>query len=318
MRKQSQNQNYWKSEQGILKLSIFATAGVALYGIVFGVLSGSFSIAFDGFYALLDGVMSWLALMVARAILAYSSEPLERPSTHHSFNMGYWHLEPMVLGLNSALLMGAGMYALITAIGNLLEGGRHLHFDWAILYAVVTVLVCTVMAVAQLRVNRRLRSSFVEIDAKSWIMSGGITSALLVAFVFGSLIEGTHYAWMAPYIDPAVLALVCIVIIPLPYGTLKRAFSDILLITPHELRKRVDTIARAALQTYGFSDYRAYVARVGRLQEIELHFIAPPEWPIEKLEKLDDIRAELEKTLGAREPDRWLTIAFTTDVKWAA
>jgi len=34
--------------------------------------------------------------------------------------MGFWHLEPIVLGLNGVLLTGAAIYALINAIGSIL------------------------------------------------------------------------------------------------------------------------------------------------------------------------------------------------------
>ncbi|WP_219340676.1 cation transporter, partial [Escherichia fergusonii] len=63
------------------------------------------------------------------------------------FTMGFWHLEPMVLGLNGILLMGAAIYALINAIGSLLTGGRELAFDQAIIYAVVITLAAVGMAV---------------------------------------------------------------------------------------------------------------------------------------------------------------------------
>ena len=49
------------SEQGILRLSIAVTLLLAGGGILFGLLSGSFSIVFDGVYSLADASMSGLA-----------------------------------------------------------------------------------------------------------------------------------------------------------------------------------------------------------------------------------------------------------------
>ena len=105
-------------EQTILRHSIAATLAIAALGIVFGVLSGSFSIIFDGAYALIDALMSLLALLVARQIAQDGASA--RP--HRRFRFGFWHLEPMVLALNGILLSTVAVYAFANAIGLILAG----------------------------------------------------------------------------------------------------------------------------------------------------------------------------------------------------
>lgn len=305
------------SEQGVLRISIAVTLLLAGVGILFGLLSGSFAIVFDGFYALTDASMTIVALLVSNLITSSTaSGPASNKLVKH-FTMGFWHLEPMVLGLNGVLLTAAAIYALINAIGSLMTGGRHLLFDQAIIYAVITLVITVAMAVFDQRANRTLQSDFITLDAKAWMMSAALTAALLVAFVFGFLIQGTRLAWMSPYIDPAVLALVCVVIIPMPAGTIKQAMADILLVTPADLKEHVDEVAKGVVRRYRFLSYRAYVARVGRGRQIELYFIVPPDWPAKKLEEWDQIRNEIGEAIGDDTPDRWLTIAFTTDPEWA-
>jgi len=306
-----------RSEQSILQISIAVTIFVAGFGVVFGLLSGSFSIVFDGVYMLADAAMSGLALVVARLIaLSALAEP-PRGKLRDRFTMGFWHLEPMVLGLNGIMLTGVAIYALINAIGSLMDGGRDLEFSYAIFYAVVALIACLGMAWLETRANRRLKSDFIALDAKAWIMSGGITAALLIAFSVGYVIQGTELDWLTPYIDPAVLALVCIVIIPMPLGTIKQALSDMLLVTPIDLKQHVDRVAKQVVERNGFKSYRAYVAKVGRGKQIELYFIVPTDQPAKKLEEWDALRDEIGDALGGEGPDRWLTIAFTTDVEWA-
>ena len=141
--------------------------------------------------------------------------------------------------------------------------------------------------------------------------------ALLIAFVFGFLIQGSAYEWLSPYIDPVALALVCLVIIPIPAGTIRQALADILLVTPSDLKGHVDAVAKAIVERHGFLSCRAYVARVGRGRQIELYFIVPEDFPARKLQEWDDIRDEIGIAIGDEGPDRWLTIAFTTDPEWA-
>ena len=105
--------------------------------------------------------------------------------------------------------------------------------------------------------------------------------------------------------------------IPLPVRTVRRALSDILLVTPVDLKKHVDEVALAMVKKHRFVGYRSYVARVGRGRQIELNFVVPTDWPPKRLEEWDVIRDEVEQALGDNSPHLWLTIVFTTDQEWA-
>lgn len=305
------------TEQSVLRISIIVTFVLAAAGIVFGLLSGSYAIVFDGVYALTDAIMTIVALIVSNLIVSSATNTASSDRFAKHFTMGFWHLEPMVLGLNGILLTGAAIYALINAIGSIMAGGRHLSFDQAIIYAVLTMIIAFAMATYAQRMNKSLKSNFIALDAKAWVMTGGLSAALLVAFIFGFFIQGTTLQWMSPYVDPVALALVCIIVIPIPAGTIKQAFADILLMTPADLREHVDRVATDVVERYNFESYRSYVARVGRGKQIELYFIVPKDGPAKKLEEWDHIRDEIGEAIGDESPDRWLTIAFTTDPEWA-
>lgn len=285
------------TEQSLLKFSIAITVLLAAFGIGAGLFSGSFAVVFDGVYALTDAFMTVLALLVARLIAA-SAAPRPGGRLAERFTMGFWHLEPMVLGLNGTLLMGAAIYALINAIDSLMDGGRSIEFDYAIIVTFVSFAVSLIMAWFVKRQNRRLKSAFVALDAKSWLMSALLSAALFLAFAIGYGLTGTAHQWIAPYIDPAVLALVCLIIIPMPLGNVKQALADILLVTPFEFKQHVDRVAAETVEKFGFASHYSYVARVGRGRQIELFFIVPKNWPPRRLEEWDAIRDEIGDALG--------------------
>jgi len=304
------------SEQSLLRLSIAVTVVLAAFGITVGLLSGSFAIVFDGFYSLTDAFMTLLALLVSK-LIATSAEPAARGRLIDRFSVGFWHLEPMVLGLNGTLLMGAAVYAFISAVGSLMAGGRLIDFGPAIIFTVVTVTVSLSMWFFCRRANSRLKSGFVTLDTQAWLMTAALTSALLVAFTLGYAIRGTQFEWLSPYIDPAALAIICLIIAPVPLASVRQAVADILLVTPAELKRHVDAVAEDIVDSHGFLSYRAYVARVGRGKQIEMFFIAPPDWPARHLSEWDTIRDEIGEAIGDEGPDRWLTIVFTGDPEWA-
>jgi predicted Co/Zn/Cd cation transporter (cation efflux family) len=302
-------------EQGFLRISVAATVGVAGAGIVCGLLSGSYSIAFDGAYSLIDAGMTLLAVWVSGLIV--KSGDGGSALLRERFTMGLWHLEPIVLALNGALLVAVATYALINAVITALHGGNELRFGIAIVYAVVTAAVCAIMAAAGARVNRRLKSDFVALDVKAWVMSGGIALALLIAFLIGHAVADTPLAWLSHYVDPVVLGCVCLVIIPIPVMTVLRALSQILLMSPADLKRRVGAIAEETVRRQGFLSYRLYVAKVGRATQAEIHFIVPKSLPARTVEQWDRIRDEVGRDIGGEGPDRWLTIVFTADARWA-
>lgn len=305
------------TEQGVLRASIVVTFLVATFGIVFGLLSGSFSIAFDGVYSLADAGMTTVALGVSHLIVQSAKRDALSGKLRNRFTMGFWHLEPIVLGLNGTILIIVAIYALINALLSIQGGGRELEFGFAIAYAATTLLICLVMAAIDWRANRKIQSDFLKLDIHSWVMSGAISGALLVAFAIGYGVEGTTLEWISPYIDPVALAVISVAIIPIPIGTVRQAVADMLLLTPPDLKEQVDGVAKETVARHGFLGYRAYVAKVGRAKQIEIYFIVARDGPARRLEEWDRIRDEIGEAIGDESHNRWLTIAFTTDREWA-
>jgi cation diffusion facilitator family transporter len=296
------------AEQRLLKLSIAVTVAVAAFGVLFGLLSGSLSIVFDGVFSAIDAAMSGLALFVSRLVT--------RETDNRRFQFGYWHIEPMVLAFNGGTLMLLCFYAFLNAVDSFLAGGRQLDFDWAMAYAVIVCAICFGMYFYERRLNRGIGSDFVRLDAQSWLMSAAITSALLLAFAIAWSLAGTPYAHLMPYADPVVLALLTLCLVFVPIRTVRKALTEILLITPPELDRHVRRVMDAVIDRHGFKTYTSYVAKVGRAQFIEIHIAVPPMWPVDSVATADAIRHEIADALGGEGPERWLTIDFTADPRW--
>jgi predicted Co/Zn/Cd cation transporter (cation efflux family) len=205
----------------------------------------------------------------------------------------------------------------VNAIGLLLAGGRELSFDWAIVYTVIVAVACFAMFLTGRRANCALRSDFVALDVKGWLMSGAITSALLVAFLAAALLRGTRFEAVTPYVDPAILALLALIILPVPVRTVRQAISEIFLLTPGNLDRSIRAVAEATVEKYGFEDYQTYVAKIGRSGFIEIHLIVPNSFRIDSIQRLDEIREEMGAAIGGSERDRWLTMAFIGNRRWS-
>lgn len=302
-----------RTEQQALKTSLVGILIVAALGIGFGIFSGSFAILFDGVFSLVDAVMSIVSITVAGLIAKSVSNGLSR-RTQNRFTMGFWHFEPIVLAVNALLMMSVAAYALFQAISALLTGGREVEFGAAVIYAAVVVVLTFAIGFIEHRANKRIRSALVAIDVKGWIMAGGVTGALLIAFLIGMIIEGTEAAWAMPYVDPAVLTVVALLLLPVPFSTLRQSLAEISLITPPELKARAEKTADSIAESEGFTDYRVYASQQGRARTIDVVLYVPAGLPPRPLEDWDRIRDQVRTELGGDDPHSWITVSFTTKV----
>lgn len=294
-------------EQRTLRRSLLCTLMIAGLGIVVGVVSGSLSIIFDGMFSALDAAMCSLSLLVARLL----SQPGSRRFQH-----GFWHIEPLVLVFNGSLLSVLCLYAFVNAVKGIIDGGRELEFGIAMIYAVVVSIFCFFMYFRQRRLNRVIESELIGLDTKSWLMSACISSALLVAFSVAWILEQTRYSHLSWYVDPGVLAVLTLVLIPMPIGTVVGAVKEVLLMTPDSLDTTVRDLMHSLTAEYGFVSYSHYATRVGRGLFVEVHIVLPDAMEHVGIRQLDLIRDKISRAIGESGPDRWLTVAFTRDPRW--
>jgi predicted Co/Zn/Cd cation transporter (cation efflux family) len=168
----------------------------------------------------------------------------------------------------------------------------------------------------QRRANRTIESELIGLDTKSWLMSSCISSALLLAFSIAWGLEGTRYRYITPYIDPGVLALLTLVLIPMPLGTVIGAVKEVLLITPDDLDRTLRELMQTLTSDYGFVSHSHYATRVGRGLFVEVHIVLPEAMEHAGIRQLDLIRDKISHAVGEPGPDRWLTVAFTRDPRW--
>ncbi|MBA5724199.1 cation diffusion facilitator family transporter [Candidatus Liberibacter sp.] len=305
-----------KSEQWLLKLSISITILIASTNLIFGFFSGSFSIVFDGFYAFFDAGITALSLLVAKLISqdALESNPNEG---RRYFQFGFWHLEPMVLALNSILMLFGTFYAFAHSISSLVSGGSDVSFNQAILYSAIAGSICLIMGFYEKKCNRTIQSDFLVLDARAWIVAGIILYTLVIAFFCGFFLENSAYSWLSLYIDPLILIVISLFVFSSSVRVMKRAMFEIFQMTPPDFDMQVKKAIYPIVIRHGFLDFYTYVTKIGRSRFIEIHLIVPLHYPIKSVASLDEIRQEIGDAIGGFEQNRWLTISFTTQKRWA-
>lgn len=309
---------YAKEEQKVLKISIFFTGLLCIVGLTVGTMAKATSIIFDSFYAGVDCFFSIAAFFISRLIFL-DAMPQQRKKPHFikRFHHGFWHLEPIVLMINSGCLILASFYGLFEAICKIRSGGGIPDLGPAVGFSLGALIMSFAMATYQRVKNKKIQSDFIAVDEKGWLISAGISSALFIAFILAYFLSGTEHAYIIPYIDPAILIFIICFILPAPVKILGKAIADILLITPLEREKEIKAIIDQVVCKYGFLRAHHYVAVAGRALMIEIHIVVPKDYEISSVSFFDEVREELGKAIGDEGPDRWFVVSFTADEKWA-
>ena len=299
--------NDTRQEQRVLKISIGATVAVATIGMIGGLLARSQAILFDGIYSLVDVALTLVALAVLR-LLAREASP--------RFQYGYWHLEPMVEALGGAILCLACIYALANAVITFMEGGHEVHYGAALGYAVLLTGVDLAMAAWIGRHARRLESGLLALDARAWLLTGLMSMAVVLAFVLALALHGGPHARWAPLIDPLVLAIISLAVLPLPLRGAWKAMREVLQVAPDELDRRVQQVMQAFVAEHGFLGFTSHVAKMGRMRFVEIHILTAADYSPGTIGQADALRNAIAAQLGARDAQFWLTIDFTSDPAW--
>ncbi|MCQ4166761.1 cation diffusion facilitator family transporter [Tahibacter harae] len=294
-------------EQRQLRLSIVATFIVGATCVAAGLILRSQALAFDGFYSLIDVVLTTAALAVSRLVASGGSR---------RFQFGHWHLEPLIVVFNSAVMATTCAYAAVSALQDLIDGGHDFAFGAGAAWAGLVGVFSLAMAARLRRKGRQLKSTLLALDARGWLIGGCINFAVLLGFALAALFAGSGLAHWNRYIDSGVLLALTLGLLPLPLASLGRALREVLQLAPDALDAKVRTVMDAVVAARGYLGYQSYVAKVGRMRFIDIVILLPADAALGRMADIDSVRAEIAAQLGSDIRAEWLTIVFTARREW--
>lgn len=222
----------------------------------------------------------------------------------------------MVEALGGAILSLACIYALANSLIGLAAGGHEVRYGAALVWAVLLAVIDLAMAAWLGRQARRMESGLLALDARSWLLTGVMSLAVVLAFVLALLLRDTGYAHWIPYIDPVVLFAISLAVLPLPLRAAWKAMREVLQVAPDALDRRVQAVMTAFVAEHGFVGFTSHVAQMGRMRFVEIHVLTLPDCDLGTIGQADALRDRIATQLGARERQFWLTIDFTADPAW--
>ena len=297
-------------EQRTLALSIWGVVGVAVGSIAYGLFLESDVVILNGIFSLLSLIGSGLSLLAARLVV----QPENR-----RFPFGYSHLEPLVLSVNSFMVLLICLYALINGVERIRAGGNAVEAEGVIWFALASGAVSLAVYLYERRVARRVDSPLIEADAREWLIDFGFSMVTLLGFAVLLFLEEPARGTWARYADPVMVSAMALLAAPLPLHVLRRSLREVLLMSDVEdkVAHRLEAVMEAIRGEHDIVRYVHHVVKTGRTRFIEVDIVVGPNFALQTVAEQDRLRERIWRAVGLSLDEAWLSICLTGDPRWA-
>lgn len=255
--------------RGILG-SMAATGALGALGIAWGIASGSQMILLDGAYALIGIALS--------ALLLYASR-VSRLGPTARFQYGREAATPLAIAVQALVLAGTLLYAALEAVSTIRDGGSSFAPGWAILYAAIVTGACIVVWL-WLRTQGN-GSDLVVAETIAWRVAAFRGLGMIAGFSVMWALLGSHWEDAAPYVDPVMVLVTCVVFVSTPTRMVLRTIHELLEGAPPAA---VEDVVRGAVaeaqERYRLVDPSFRVAKVGPKLYVEVDAYGPADLTI--------------------------------------
>lgn len=264
---------------------------------------------FDGMYSFISLLLSMMSIFISKFIYMKDAE---------KFPFGKAILEPLVICVKSAAIGFMCLFSLVEAIQKIIAGGNNMEYGVAVIYAVISTIGCGGIYFYMKKKSKKFSSELVEAESTQWLMDTLLSAGVLVGFIIATILGNTHLRYINKYIDPLMVIICSIIFIRVPVKTFINSFKEIILVKADDsINEDIYTMVKDIEKEYKFEDSITRVCKVGRALRIEIDFIYNDETNLNDLDEMDYVREKLSKNLKHINYNKWLSVSFTGDKKWA-
>ncbi len=296
-------------EQRTLKTSIWGVVVVAVGSVAWGLYLESDVVILNGVFSVLSLVAGGLSLLAAKLVI--------RPEDKR-FPYGYSHVEPLVHTVNGFLVLVICVYSILMGIEGVRHGGHEVDAEGVVWFGVVSAVICLGYWLYGLWVARRIGSKLVRNDAREWGMDFGFSVVTLAGFALLPFLPEPYHGMWARYADPVMVAVLALLLLPMPIGVLRESLREVLLMaTPDDaLMQRLEAVTRSIGAERGVQRVIHHAVKSGRMYFIEVDIVVGEGFALQTVAQQDTLRTRIWQALQVSDDDAWLSVCLTTDPRW--
>ncbi|WP_289117939.1 cation transporter [uncultured Idiomarina sp.] len=297
-------------ESQLLSLSVLASLLFTVSGIVVGLLTGSSVVLFDGLYSGISLLLSYLSLIAAKNVNADDSV---------SFPYGKSAIEPFLVGVKYLTLIVLCVYSAFAAAFDIAAGGTDVNIDVALIYSLISSVVCAGVYVYFKKASANLESDLVRSESYEWFLDTILSTGIFIGFVGALVLMRASMEEWVPYIDPTLVLVASLAFIATPLKGLIQSAKELIGFQPKgKLVKQLNRIVEEVERENDFDSSVVRIQKVGRTVFLEIDFIVRHDDFSVTVLRQDAIREKIHSQIIKLGYRWWLTVAFTKDEKWVA
>jgi len=299
-----------RHEQNILTFSACGALFFALLALIWGVLAKSQMIMFDGIYSFISLVLTGLYFYAARSIAAGSNK---------NFPFGKAQMEPMVIVIQSVVLLVICIKAFSSALISLFSGGREIDSLSGMGYAAIGVIGCFICWHYILRTGKKNapQSGLIRSQAGQWLMDTLLSLAVLIGFFISYVISRVGYGYYARYMDSLMVIVAVLFFVREPIISLISGIKGMLMMAPESTVYATSKEAMKEIASKkGFDDVILRLGKSGREIICEVSFVSKDPDNSRSVGEMDTMHREVEERLNnLLDSQLWLCVSFIHDRK---
>lgn len=293
----------------VLKYSIIFSTSFSVIALIFGFLTSSQVILFDGIFNLIGVVLTYLSIL---------SMKFMKKEDIRNYPFGKENFEPFIVISQYCIILFVSISNIVNAIQAILDGGRDMDIGAGIIYGLFSFVFSLGGFMYLKHLAKSLPSSIEEVEIEQWKFGYLFSLAILIGFSIGWILTKTPLAPYIVYLDPVLTIVITIVFIRTAILSIRNSVRELLIATPsEELTSLITEKINHINSQYHLSNMVLRLGKVGGQIVIELDYIIEEGSEFDSIRAQEELRAEVDNSLKEIPYDKWLNVNFIGDIKWA-
>lgn len=297
------------TQSSLIFSAVFALV-FALSGFIIGFIVDSQMILFDGMYSLISFALSLMSVFALR--FKNKAKPKRYP-------FGASNIEAIVIIFKFSIILILVIASMVHAINTIIHGGNSPDFGVGVLYAFVSTIVCVAISMLLKKVAQNKQSALVLAEANQWVFDSVTSLTVFLSFLVAqAMIHFDFFSYFVGYIDPLLVALLGLYLMRTPIASIKKQIHYLLEAAPNEkVMKRLNSIVKDIEKKYRMKESFVRATAGNGSLFLEIDFVVSDSQDQFSISQQDLIREEIFNSIKQLSHDNWITVAFTSDRKWA-